>query len=48
MDFMTKLQSLNTRNGELINSDLDDFANNQAIIYSFLDTARGKKPQQCI
>lgn len=45
---MTKLQSLNTRNGELTNSNLDDFVNHQAIIYSFLDTASREKPQKCI
>lgn len=45
---MTKLQSLNTRNVELRNSDLGDFADNQVIIYSFLDTARGEKIQQFI
>lgn len=43
---MTKLQSLNTRDVELRNSDLGDFAHNQAIIYSFLDAARGEKTQQ--
>lgn len=45
---MTKLQGFNSRNVELRNSDLGDFPDNQAIIYSFLDTARGEKTQQCI